>query len=148
MIPAAILSLLAGVGSGVAGSPSALPTEIHMAIIPHEAQRYETVGDWWVNGSTLEIRVSESGDWRADMAVAAHELTEALLCIQRGISEESVDHFDTVVAPALGLDEPGDDPRAPYHQEHMAATTVEYQMLQELGMSEGEYERVLERLEQ
>jgi hypothetical protein len=94
--------------------------------------------------SRLEIHVSDTGDWRANQAIAVHELTEALLCLHRGISVEAVDAWDTGLGAAL--DEPGDDPRAPYYREHQAATVIEYQVLKELGMPAEEYERVLERL--
>ena len=69
---------------------------IFIETIPHSKQRYETCGDWWWDddGETLQIRVSDTGDWRYNAAVAIHELTEVLLCRDHGVSQEAADGFD------------------------------------------------------
>jgi hypothetical protein len=74
--------------------------EIVIKTIPHDQHRYPTTGDWWIKENndgthTIEIRSSECGDWRASMAVAIHEATEALTCLANGIEPESLDRFDT-----------------------------------------------------
>jgi hypothetical protein len=76
------------------------------------------------------ITVSRMPDERYEFLVGLHELIEAYLCKTRGISEASVTAFDTGVG--ANLDEPGDDPRAPYHNEHVFATKVERMMAAEL----------------
>src|ERR1700730_8034346 len=45
--------------------------------VPHQKQRYETVGDWQWDGDTLKISVSDLGNWKYEMAIAYHELREA-----------------------------------------------------------------------
>ena len=55
--------------------------------------------------------------------MAIHELTEALLCRARGISEKAVDAFD--LGPGKNVEEPGDHPGAPYRREHRAAYVPE-----------------------
>lgn len=62
--------------------------------IPHNQQRYDTIGDWLVDGTTLTIYTSELGDWRMSTACALHEMAEALLCVQDGVKEETVSEFD------------------------------------------------------
>jgi hypothetical protein len=70
-------------------------TEVRIRVIPHGEQRYPTVGDWkfGIDGA-LEILVSDLGDWRLGVCCAVHELTEAVLAIQRGVSQKAIDEFD------------------------------------------------------
>ena len=44
------------------------------------------------------------------------------------------------------LDEPGDDPRAPYHREHEFAGCVERLLAHELGIDWNDYEDALDAL--
>jgi hypothetical protein len=62
--------------------------------IPHQDQRYNTVGDWRWHGDILMISVSQLGNWKYEAAIAYHELREALHCKHLGISQEAVDAFD------------------------------------------------------
>jgi hypothetical protein len=100
--------------------------------IPSSEQRYDTVGDWYYDGQTLIIRVSNDDPTYPTKvmqeAVALHELTEALLCAHAGVTQKQVDDFDfNWEAPHLsnGQSEPGDNPAAPYHRQHRAADIVE-----------------------
>lgn len=98
-------------------------------VIPHEKQRYDTVGDWWWEGGTLQMRVSKMSDWRYEMLVAFHEMAEALICKFKGIRQEEVDAFDTQFEKARkpgNEDEPGDDPKAPYYEAHQIAVVLEH----------------------
>ena len=123
---------------------------ITIEIIRHEDQRYPTCGDWlWPNEHNLLIRVSDMGDWRAEAAVAVHELVEALLCKGEGITQEAIDAFDMAFEKdrmPLNDDEPGDDPTAPYHRQHCFATAVERMLIAALGMSWSEYADAVEKL--
>src|SRR6516165_10297182 len=96
--------------------------KITIEVIPHKAQRYPTVGDWWFDkNGDLEIRVSALSDWRLESLIAVHELWEVLLCKHTGITEASVTEFDVEFEKrrAPGDDsEPGDSPKAPYRSEH------------------------------
>lgn len=106
-------------------------TSITVDVIPHLEQAYNTTGDWRWREGTLKVFVSNLGHPHFNTLVAAHEIVEALLCAAHGVSEESVTSFD-VGHPEL--DEPGDDPRAPYHREHMLASAVERTLAQALGV--------------
>ncbi len=117
---------------------------IDVKVIPHGRQRYETLGDWLFDDKTkLSITVSETGDWRMNTLIAVHEIIEAALCRNRGIAEMAVSHFD-MNHPEL--DDPGNDPQAPYHREHVFAECVERLLAAELSVEWAEYERVCEAL--
>lgn len=118
--------------------------KIVIETIPHDQQRYPTCGDYWVDpDGTLQIRVSEMGDRHMEVLVAAHELVEVFLCEARGIAEPDVMAFD-MTHPEL--DDPGHDPRAPYHHEHVFAECVERLFATELGVNWQEYEARLAEL--
>lgn len=121
--------------------------------VEHKDQRYDTVGDWryldpstptvQVHGETLIISVSRMKDWRSEALVAVHELIEALLCKHAGITAEQVDEFDmSWEAKQFDdvLHEPGDDPDAPYHLQHMTAMAFEKWMASELKLPWLEHE--------
>lgn len=113
--------------------------------IPHDQQRYPTVGDWLYEGSTLLIRVSRTADPRYEQLVAAHELVEVLQCNLDGVSQEVVDHFDTVTGK--DLDEPGDSPDAPYHAQHLIASAVERVLASAMHVDWEAYADALEALD-
>lgn len=125
--------------------------DIEIKTIPQSQQRYETIGDYWFDADrTLQIRVSDVGDWRYEALVAVHELVEVLLCKDRGISEPEIMAFDKAfeagkklaVAPDVDA-EPGDDPSAPYRREHRFAENVERLLAAELGVNWTDYDAVL-----
>ena len=96
-------------------------------VIPHSTQRYNTVGDWYfsLKEGELVIKVSETGNWKWNMCIALHELTEAIACTADGVTQEQVDEFDKSWKPNFGYEEPGEDPRAPYFEEHGFASRIE-----------------------
>lgn len=116
--------------------------KIEIKVIPARRQRYATVGDWFfsLDGRTLKVRVSQM-DRRSEIGVILHELTEALLCEQAGITESMVDAFDLGFS---GDGEPGDMPEAPYHEQHVLATKVERLVVEALGLSWEEHDQNVE----
>jgi hypothetical protein len=115
-------------------------TAISIDVIPHTLQRYDTCGDYVYDATdgTLAITVSATGDWRESMAVAVHELVEALLAVQRGVSIAAIDAWDKVHDG--DADEPGEMAGAPYYDEHLTATVVERLLAHELGLHWPAYE--------
>ncbi len=117
---------------------------LNVNIVPHREQKYPTSGNWWFEeGDQLVVTVSDLGDPRFNALVAAHEIVEALLCRERGIADEAVTKFDT---DHLELEEPGDDPRAPYHAEHMSASVVEHALAALLGIDWNLYTEAFSKL--
>lgn len=111
--------------------------------IPHSKQRYETIGDWKIDkAGNIKIKVSSLGDWRFEFLVGIHELIEVVLCRHRGITGQSVDEFDM---SHLDLDEPGEDPQAPYHKEHMLAMDIERMLASELSVDWEEYSKAIDK---
>lgn len=119
-------------------------------VIPHKKQRYPTVGDWFFrkNGD-LVICVSSMNNWRYEMLVALHELTEVLICKHKKISQKSVDRFDISFEKKRNPgneDEPGDDLKAPYRDQHCIATGIERILAAELGVAWKTYEAKINSL--
>ena len=111
---------------------------ISIKVIPHSKQRYETSGDYWIDGrGTIQIRISKSKNWRHEALVLMHELTEMLLCMDRRISFKAIDRFDMKFR---GAGEPGDDPKAPYCRQHQFATRIERLMAKEFRVDWKSYE--------
>lgn len=112
--------------------------------VPHECQRYNTIGDWRWIGDTLEIKVSSMGDWRKEFLVGIHEAVETMLCKHDGVSEQQVDDFDF---SRLDLHEPGSSPDAPYHKQHNLALDIESLLMHALEVDQKEYEMQMEELQ-
>ena len=112
---------------------------VRLCVVPENQQRYDTAGDWLWSGATLEIRMSREvveEDPRYATLLFVHELVEALLCHSTGVSGAQVDAFDMAHQQAS---EPGDDPAAPYHRQHLAAQAAERALGEHLGVNWDEY---------
>lgn len=128
-----------------------MPLRMQIETVPHEAQRYPTVGDYWLDeNGTEQVRVSEMMDWRYEVLVAVHEIVEMALTRQRGIQEEHITEFDIKFeenkAQGLVGGEAGDHVNAPYRKEHFFATNLERLFAAELGVDWFEYERYVDAL--
>ena len=126
--------------------------KIILEVIPHNDQRYETVGDWFLDEQgNLVIRASkELGD--GAKLVLVHELIEVLMCMADGIPQSWVDDFDIQfenwrkqgkVGPN---DEPGDHHLAPYKRQHGFASSVERMLGAYLGVNWQAYANLCETL--
>jgi len=135
--------------------------EIHVKVIPHSEQKYETCGDWWWEGDTLEIRVSELGNPTWEFLIAAHEEDEAMGCKKDGIKVEDIDAFDIAYEEARKnktaapcgcvpspISEPGDDHHAPYFIWHQIATTFEKRRAAVLHVDWKAYDKKVTELSQ
>jgi len=133
---------------------------INVKTIPHNDHRYPTLGDYWFtgddkqkNGGDLEVRVSDTGDWRMDFLIAVHEMVEVVLLKNKGVAEPDIMAFDQMFEKEReqGLhtqdDEPGDDPRAPYLSEHRFAENIERQIALALGITWDQYADAIAELE-
>lgn len=117
--------------------------DVHIKTIPHKSQRYPTCGDYFDDiAGNLVIKVSELPDEDFEFCIAIHELIESYLCAKRGISEPSITAFDIEFERRRkkgNVDEPGDDPKAPYFKEHQFSTKIEKLMAKELKVSWKKY---------
>jgi hypothetical protein len=115
---------------------------INIEFIPHAEQRYNTVGDWYLDDkNNLQIRVSNDDSEfiseKSQFLVGLHELIEVYLCFNRGITQKMVDDFDMGVGSYDNIpdgEESGDQPGAPYRKEHRFAMMIEHLMAHELGI--------------
>jgi hypothetical protein len=114
--------------------------------IPANQIRNSQVGDWEYGDDWIAVKSANLSDWRYELLVQVHELVEAALCKHRGITDEQVTAFDALFEEERkqGLrsatDEDGDDPRACYHREHIAATMIERLLAMEIGVEWKKYE--------
>lgn len=117
---------------------------IRIRVIPHQDQRYNTVGDYQTDADgNIEVRISDLGDERKEIAIGVHEAFEAVLCRYAGITDKMIDDFDLAfdAARAPGdASEPGDDPNAPYYHQHQLAMRIERMACEELGLDWDEHE--------
>jgi hypothetical protein len=116
---------------------------ISIKTIPHKKQRYDTLGDYWQDGKVFKMRVSKLKDWRWEFLIAIHELVESHITRHRGIKEKDISEFDLMMLKKpeskYYLD-PGCDPKAPYHKEHMFGIRIEKLLAKELDVNFKEYD--------
>ena len=100
--------------------------------IARDRQRYDTEGDWhFTQKGDLAVFITDQPDWKVYACLAVHEIVEALLCRAQGVTCEQVDEWD------MGhpeMEEPGDDPRAPYMHQHRIAMVIERLLAYEMGV--------------
>lgn len=82
-------------------------------------------------------------DWRYEILVAIHELIEQSLCKHEGVTEKEVDDFDM---SHPGSKEPGNEPDAPYRNQHEFSTAIEMLLAQRLGVDWYRYGAEVESL--
>ena len=131
-----------------------LPEDLKLVVrvIPHEQQRYPTVGDWYYSRGFLHICVSDMRNPHYHFLVAVHEWIEAVLCEKAGITEAAVTAFDLEFEErrARGevepFAEPGNDETAPYYNQHQLATQIEKILSVKLGVNWEEYDAAVNAL--
>jgi|SRR5579863_1212770 len=129
---------------------------VNIQVIPHEQQRYPTLGDfWWDEYGNLQIRISDLGDWRMNMGVAYHEFMESMFMKYNNISEPEQFTFDNWWEDQYnkglvtdGSDEPGfsKDPKNCYRDEHNIADYLEHAFITRLGVDINKYRKKQESL--
>jgi hypothetical protein len=102
---------------------------ITIETVPAAKMRYPTAGDWQFKADgSLHIAVARMSNRRYEFLLALHELVEAMLCEEAGVSQAAVDAFDVGYEKRRkpGDDsEPGDAAGAPYRPEHVIASVTE-----------------------
>lgn len=128
--------------------------KIVIETVPHNKQPYDTAGEYWRDGAgTLHIQVSETGDDWFNSLIGLHEWVEVMLMERRGIKLIDSNNFDIPFEKerAEGKhgpnDEPGDDPRCPYQNEHLMASGVEQIVCSALGIKWKDYGEAVGKLD-
>lgn len=105
--------------------------------IPHNKQRYNTSGDYWLDKKgDVQVRISKMIKPEYFWPVLIHELVEMCLTKYQGVKWDKIDKFDKMVAKKRGLDvDPGAEKDAPYYKQHHVAQIVEELIVHELGIN-------------
>lgn len=98
--------------------------------------------DWhWTPEGNLVVQIAPMSDWRYEMLLAVHELTEAIMCKHNDVSQQSVDEFDKEYDKTHATDcNAGDDSAAPYKLEHCYATAIERILCGAMGVDWKHYD--------
>lgn len=114
------------------------------------AMPYDTIADWrWqpMLSQLLLITYVDLGNPNFEWLLWHHELNEALLCREQGITVAQVDKFDKEYEAGRkpGDDsEPGDQTEAPYHFAHTGAELNERALAATLGVVWGDYIKAID----
>lgn len=126
-----------------------------MEVVPYEAMRYPTCGDYWIDAfGTKHVRVADMDNEDYALLVQIHELVEEHLTRRRGLTEPEITAFDEQFERERmdGLhgdtEEPGFAKGCPYLREHMIATGIEMQLAGIMGLDWQEYEDAVNGLGQ
>lgn len=118
--------------------------------LPFDQMRYPSAGDYLTDETgCLEVWVASLPDHRYEFLVAIHEIIEATLCRDAGVTDAEIDAFDMQYEAdrALGHhspdSEPGDDPGAPYRRQHLMATAIEKMLAAAMGVDWRAYEEAI-----
>ena len=106
-------------------------------------QRFSECGDWFFDADSneLTIFVTKMSDWRSELAVAIHELYEAVAFLADGGDQTDVDFFDKKFYTNKEMDgQAGDQGDAPYHKQHWQATKVEKEVVAQLELEWHQHE--------
>jgi len=104
--------------------------------------RNNSLGDYFSDeeGNVTIIAYMKNEEYYNEaFLIALHEMIEQRLTEHRGISEHDIDAFDRCVDQNRDVQEPGDEPDAPYYQEHRFAENVERLVAMELGVDWHDY---------
>ena len=118
--------------------------KIEIKTIPHQVQRYNTCGDYWIDkDGTIQFRVSEMNNYVFEWLILIHEMVEFFLCLVKKVPLDKIDKFDLSFKDK---GEPGDDRLAPYRNEHCVATGVERLMCGIVGVPWVDYNNAVNGL--
>lgn len=126
-----------------------IPSNVDIKAIPHHQHRYPTCGDWWFDGESLQIRVSQELPPESQHLVSLHEYAEAIMCTANGVTQKQVDDFDMNFEANRKPDdesEPGDQLTAPYNRQHRLATAIETVLAAQMGVGWLEHEKAIGEL--
>ena len=98
-----------------------------------------TIGDWWKDDKGYHIIITKMSDWRYEVTVLFHELTEIFISRHQGVSSKAADSWDAFFDTEYEEgrqplhNEPGFDKRCPYYIGHWWGDKIERIILFLLG---------------
>lgn len=102
-----------------------------------------------IRTEAIQFRINEMGNEDYEFLVAEHERIEEHLTRRRGLKEPDIMAFDLMWEKEREAgahdpsEEPGHDPRAPYHREHVLAENIERMLAHAMGISWPVYENAV-----
>ena len=120
--------------------------KILIEVIPHNEQRLGGEGDWIWEGENLRVRVSDMKDWKYNFLLARHEMDEAVLCRNAGITTDMVDQDELKAGDNDDPDSLTGYPGSCYQQQHNDALVAEWIMARNLGVKWEDYGEAFHKL--
>jgi hypothetical protein len=117
---------------------------IRVDFVEQSIQRYPTVGDYVECNAFVNFRITDMHNPIYSAAILLHELVEKILNDRDGIPDSDVDAWD--FGEGADLPDPGLDPRAPYHRNHMIADAIERSFIALAGEDWVRYEEAIDKL--
>lgn len=126
------------------------PTKLFLSLKTGDIKdhRYASIDDYFDpiihNEDALIFRttVGNMGNTDYEFLVFIHAITEQYLCYKHKVKDAEITKFDM---DNPQLDDPGNDPKAPYHLEHMVANDIEATLSVALGVDWKKYEDAIEK---
>ena len=109
--------------------------------------RYKSIDDWTdpsdtPDGLVFSTQTADMGNMDYNFLILIHALVEQYLCHKHKIKDEVVTKFDMDHSQ---LDNPGENPKAPYHKEHLIANDVEAMLSVALKVDWTKYEEAIDK---
>jgi hypothetical protein len=121
-----------------------MPKSIHVEFKNQRDLRNRQAGDYFTDSyGVLQFEIAKTGNLFYDCAILIHEMAEWMAWRSHGGTEGVMDGFDFAHTE---LYEPGEDPRCPYHKEHMFAEDVERRVVKACGIKWKDYSRAIDKV--
>ena len=123
---------------------------IRMMTVPVELHRYPSIDDYFdpVEGEKyieFTTTIGDMGNTDYEFLVFMHAITEQYLCWKHGVKDKDITEFDIKKDKEDPDAEPGNDPKAPYHKEHMVGNDIEALLSVALGVDFPKYEAAIDK---
>lgn len=119
-----------------------LPKRIIIDFIPHNRQRYNTAGDYYIKKGILYFKISKmKPDYM--LLLMVHELVEQYLTARKGITNRQIDQWDMKHDDTI---DPGLLKDCPYYSEHLFCLGLEKLICQKIGINWKTYDNSFDKL--
>lgn len=120
---------------------------VHLSTDDIKSHRYKSIDDYedpteTIDGLIFSTQVADMGNWKYNVTVLFHALTEQILCHAHGITDKQITEYDKA---HTHCDNPGEHDDAPYYEEHLAANDIEAQISAMLEVDWKKYEEAIDK---